>query len=243
MTNFVNQPNADGLVKLNGKITGYHRRRETASFVFTETDQTKMGIVAIAAAVAGLSGQAIAMASNATSMEEEADHVQFMLDGKPVKGWVWRSPFKEGDVVEVAAEWQGDHYEAFGIARPIDKTIALYPHCSRGKTCHIKNAFIWWLWLGFFGAFLLMLSISIIADGISVFTDIGLYATSGIMSVFFALMFTSLARKWMPFVRVAEKVFKTLGWANASNIDLVKTSKAQRTVKDAGEFGTFYFRY
>jgi hypothetical protein len=88
-----------------------------------------------------------------------------------------------------------------------------------------------------------MLSLGISIEGFSVFKDIGLYVTSGLMSVFFALMFTSLTRKWMPFVRVAEKGFKTLGWANASNIDLVKTSKAQRTEKDAGEFGTFYFRY
>jgi phage-related protein len=138
MTKFMNQPNADGLVKLNGKITGYHRRRETASFVFTETDQTKMGVAAIAAALAGLNEQAMGTAANVTSMEEEADHVQFMLNGQTVKGWVWRSPFKEGDVVEVAAEWQGDHYEAFGIARPSDKTIALFHIAHEVKHATLK---------------------------------------------------------------------------------------------------------
>lgn len=60
---------------------------------------------------------------------------------------------------------------------------------------------------------------------------------------FFALMTFSLSRKWMPFVRVAEKVFRTLELPNPGNIDLVKSSKAQRTEQDPGEFGTFYFRY
>lgn len=58
-------------------------------------------------------------------MDEEADYVEFVLEGQPIKGWVWRSPFQEGDEVEVAAEWQKDHYEVFGIARPVDHTIAL----------------------------------------------------------------------------------------------------------------------
>jgi hypothetical protein len=38
-------------------------------------------------------------------------------------------------------------------------------------------------------------------------------------------------------------VFKALEWSDASNIDLVKSSKSQRTEKDPGEFGTFYLRY
>jgi hypothetical protein len=60
---------------------------------------------------------------------------------------------------------------------------------------------------------------------------------------FLALMTYSMNRKWMPFVRLAEKVFRALELPNPSSIDLVRTSKAQRTDKDPGEFGTFYFRY
>src|SRR5690242_669596 len=107
----------EGMVKLSGTIANYKCTRASASFVFTDSDRTKLGVVAIAAGVAGLSGPAISTASYAASTEEEADYVEFELDGKPVKGWVWRSPFEEGDEVEVAAEWQGDHYEAGAIAR------------------------------------------------------------------------------------------------------------------------------
>jgi hypothetical protein len=242
MNNFADPPPTAGLVKLSGRITGYHHRRELASFVLTTDDQT-MGIIAIGAAVAGLSGQAVSVAGNTTCMEEEADYVQFMINHQCVKGWVWRSPFKEGDSIEVVAVSQKDHYEAFGIARPLDRTIALYPYCSRGRASHIKNAIKWWLWLGFLVQSMCLTALSLYVMGSAVFVKVEFYATLGASCVFYALMFTSLARNWMPYVSLAEKVFKTLGWPNPSNVDLVKSSKAPRLDSDPGEFGTFYFRY
>jgi hypothetical protein len=243
MNNFVDPPSTVGLVKLSGRITRYHHRRELASFVLTPGDQTTMDIIAIGAAVAGLSGQAISVAGNTTCMEEEADYVQFMINHQCVKGWVWRSPFKEGDIVEVVAVSQKDHYEAFGIARPHDRAIALYPHCSRGRASHIKNAIKWWLWLVFLGQSIFLTGLLLYIMGPAVFGEGVFYAGLGGSCAFYALMFASLARNWMPYVSLAEKVFKTLGWANPSNVDLVKSSKAQRLDGDPGEFGTFYFRY
>ncbi len=243
MSEFVDQPKLGGLVKLTGKLTTYQCRRETASFVLTSADQSGMGVVAIGAALAGLSGPAIATAANASTVEEEADHIKFSLDGNPVEAWLWRSPFKEGDCVEIAAEWQKDHYEAFGIARPSDRTIALYPHCSRGRIAHIKNATFWGFWLGFVGQFVFVTALGYFIMGFSIFTDPIYYGGLACLAVFIAVMSTSLARKWMPFVKVSEQVFKVLGWASPGKIDLVQSSKLQRTEKDPGEFGTFYFRY
>ncbi|MDI3384284.1 putative type VI secretion system effector [Xenophilus aerolatus] len=134
-----------GLVKLSGTITRYTCRRADASFFFTESDDMNIGVVAVAAALAGVSRPAVSTASYA-SAEEPADYLEFDLNGQPVKGWVWRSPFRECDVVDVAAEWRGDHYELAAIARPSDGTISLYPHCSRGTARHVKNAIKWWFW-------------------------------------------------------------------------------------------------
>lgn len=243
MTNFIESSTDAGLVKLSGRITNYRRQREEASFVLTTSDQTTMGIVAIAAGLAGLSGQAISTASNAGSLDEEADHIKFSLDGNQVEAWVWRSPFKEGDFVEIAAEWRVDHFEAFGIARPSDRTVALYPHCSRGRLAHAKNAFIWWIRLGFLAQIILMTPIGLYAMGTAALTEPYFYVALVSVVSFYGLMFTSLAWKWRPFVGVAEKVFKALDWSSPSSIDLVRSSKAQRVASDPGEFGTFYFRY
>ena len=239
------EPRPEGLVKLSGVIRNYKVTRASANFVFTDTDKTKLGVVAIAAGIAGLHGQAISTAASA-SAEEEADRVEFELDGKPVRGWLWRSPFEEGDEVEVAAEWTVDRYEAGAIVRPIDRTIALYPHCSRGKRAHAESFIKWGVVIILL--FLLIFEMSgIVIRGVD--RTIGLFLSSAhLWSVagvvlFFSIVTVSMARKWMVFVRLAEKVFRTLELPNPSNIDLVKTSKAQRKPDDPGEFGTFYFRY
>lgn len=233
-----------GLSKRTGTIRNYVVKRAEASFVFTDADKSKLGAVAIAAGLAGLGGQAMATAGYAASTEEHADYVEFDLDGLPVKGWVWRSPFKEGDQVEVVGEINGSHLEAAAIARPADRTIALYPHCSRGRRKHIVNAVKWWFigvsLLVLFICFLALLTISW-AGFVNILMEL-FYVAVGCYT-FFSFMTISLTRKWMPFVRVAEKVFRALEWPAPGNVDLVKSSKAQRRADDPAEFGTFYFRY
>ena len=236
---------AEGLVRLTGTIADYRCTRAEATFVFDDSDRTKLGVIAIAAGMAGLSGQAISTASSVTSAQEDADFVEFDLDGQPVKGWVWRSPFKEGDQVDVAAEWHRDHYETGAIARPADRTIALHPHCSRGTSRHVKNAIKWWFF-GVFGwlvFFLLTMLISFGWSGLIEMIPKGFQYVALCSYAFFGLATISLSYKWMPFVRLTEKVCRTLGFPDPGNVDLVKSSKAQRRPEDPGEFGTFYFRY
>ncbi len=246
MTEFLKHPSEATLVKLSGRIENYKCTRASASFVFTPADRTTMGAVAVAAGAAGLGGQAVALAANSGSLEEDADFIEFTLDGTTIEGWVWRSPFKEGDEVEVAAERRGNAFEAFGVARPADKTIALYPHCSRGRSRHYFNAARWWLILGTvcaasqYALFLYLGGTQALTemneDGLLQWATLGYYA-------FFGAMVLSLSRKWLPFVGVAENVFRTLGWTNPSMVDLKKRTKAQRTKNDPPECGAFYFRY
>jgi hypothetical protein len=247
MTEFINHPRPLGLIKLAGKMSNYQVSRQEASFIFTDGDKNTLGVIAIAASLAGMGGQAISVASNATSTAEEADYVKFNLGDKALQGWLWRSPFREGDEVEVAAEWQSDHYEVFSVARPSDKTIALYPHCSRAKARHIKNALTWWLITII--TFQLSLSIFFLTIGSDAFLDLwnymlyeAIWMPAGLM-IFLGIAITSMARQWMPFVRVADKVFVTLGLPNPQDIDLVKSSKKQRSSLDTPEFGSMYFRY
>jgi hypothetical protein len=249
LVNIISNSSVSDVVKITGKITAHQCARKSASFVFTENDQNKMGVIAIAAALAGLGGQAVAVASNATCVEEEADYVQFKLNGILVQGWVWRSPFAEGDDVQVAAQWLGDHYEAFGIARPSDKVIALYPHCSRAKMCHIYNAIKWWL-IMVVGVCLLVVGHPFVDAGFqgglaywSQFFQEGLGWIFALIFVFFGVAIASMAMKWMPFVSLAGKIFKTLELPHPGSIDLVNSSKRQRTAQDKDEFGVMYFKY
>lgn len=241
MTEFLN-PKEVKLEKLSGKITRYRCARASANFVLSRNDQRAMGIAAIAAAVGGLGGQATAIAGHVNDVEEAADYLDLDIDGKIAKGWVWRSPFMEGDIVDLAAGWQGEHYEIYGISRPADRTIALYPHCSRTKRRHIKIVLKWWLICNilFFGS---LMAWYVYLDGFNLFYKSEFYWMHGILMAIFILMFFSLSKKFMPFVHLSEKIFETLGLPNARDVDLVKSSKAQRTAEDPPEFGVFYFKY
>ena len=243
MTEFASQPNPNGLVKLSGTIKDLKVTRSSVSFVFTSSDQSKLGMLAVAAALAGLDGQAATAAHHAGDLEEPAEHLEFELDGQLVKGWVWRNPFKEGDVVSVAADKTGDHWEAFGIARTCDRMVALYPHCSRGLVSHYTNAFKWWVAGGSVFVIILYLLGIFLAGGMKLVKASEFHIGAGATMLFFGVMTFFLTRQWLPFVRVAEKVFRALELPNPSSIDLVKSSKAQRRPDDPGEYGTFYFRY
>jgi hypothetical protein len=251
LNGFVAHPRGKKLSKISGKIKNYVKTRDDAIFVFTENDKNAMGVVAISAALAGLGGQATSVAANASSMEESADYVEFEVNTNTIKGWLWRSPFGDGDDVHVAVEWQGEYYEIFGISRPLDRTIALYPHCSRSKVRHFKNAIKWWV-----VATLIMICSMFLVDytgreniqaSLNYWNEFfeesfGWYFLVGMLSAII-IPVIHLTLKWMPFVRVAEKVFTALELPNASNIDLVKSSKMQRTPEDPPEFGSMYFRY
>jgi hypothetical protein len=242
MDNFLSHPHVGEAVRLSGTIANYRCVHASASFVYSEGDQDRMGAVAIAAALVGMGGQAASLAGYASDMEEPADYVQFDLDGESIKGWVWRSPFKDGDVVDVAAEWDGNCYEAYGIARPADRIIALYPHCSRSKGRHIKNAIKWWA-ICSVAFYTFMLAMAGYIGGTGIVTDPTFLGISGSSTLVFIPMFISLSRQFMPFVRLAEKVFVVLGLPNAKDMDLVQSSQQQRTAADPAEFGTSYFRY
>jgi hypothetical protein len=242
MANFVNTPCDGKIVKLSGKITDYRCTSMSASFVYSQDGQYKMGAIAVAAALAGMSGQAASVAGYTSALEEPAEYLEFNLNGDLVKGWVWRSPFKEGDVVDIAAEWRRDHYEAYGITRPTDRIIALYPHCSRSRWQHIKVSIkLWVIWnILFFGISALGATFLFEKE---ILQEPAFLSIAGFIALMWILMFVSLSTKYMPFVRLSEKVFIALDLPNAENLDLIKLSKQSRSAEDPPEFGKFYFRY
>ena len=238
------------LEKLTGTIKSYKKTRGHANFFFAKGDRSAMGLVAIAAAAVGAGGAAMGTAMASSDLEEEADYVEFTLAGKPVRGWLWRSPFAEGDRVEIVGEWQHDHFEVAAIARPKDNTLALYPHCSRGAIGHAINAAKWWLIgtsasMGFVWLFFALVHFSHddwpAAEFVG-FQPLFLWISLGFY-IFFGAFAVHTSWRWMKFVRVAEQVFSAFGWPNPSNIDLPKRTKAQRKLGDPAECGVFYFRY
>ncbi|MDR9839860.1 putative type VI secretion system effector [Herbaspirillum huttiense] len=233
----------DGLMKITGTIKAYVSKRDEASFVLTRKDKTGMGMVAVALAATGIGGQAIGTASNAANMQEEADYVEFELDGRPVKGWLWRSPFKEGDAVDAVVTWQGAHFELVALANPGDRVIALYPHCVRGRRAFYALVFRWWfIFCGIITPVSTSLLIWLSGSYRYLFALPFWGAWAGIALGWTFVIFM-LMRQWIPFGKAAQRVFSVLGLKDPSGVDLKKTTRSQRKPSDPPEMGAFFFRY
>ncbi|WP_370682140.1 putative type VI secretion system effector [Comamonas sp. GB3 AK4-5] len=131
------------MVLLKGCIENYRASTQQVNFFEAVVERKKMAAASAAAALAGMGGIAVGTALlGSDDMKEDCDLVEFELNGKKLEGYLWLSPFQEGDHVEVAAEPLADgSYFLYGMCRPLDKIIALAPHCTRGKIAHYWMSF------------------------------------------------------------------------------------------------------
>ncbi|KVS49134.1 hypothetical protein WK39_31405 [Burkholderia cepacia] len=238
---------SDQMQLLRGRIGNLRKSRCSQDFFFTDADRAKMGATAIAAGVVGLGGVAVGLSGMAMDTTDEADLLEFELEGKSVKAWVWWSVFAEGDEVEIVAERWGDIWRAFGIRRISDKIVALHPHCSRGRCAHYRASFRWG---GMFLALALAVAYFIIAcfaifkggapiDSLLIGCAMGSLGSAAI----FSLITYRISRKMMGFVRFAEGIFEGFGWKDVKNIDLPAITKKGKKPGDPGALGVLYFRY
>jgi hypothetical protein len=123
-----NQESNNHIVLLRGAISGLNRSRRSHDFVLTEIQHQQVGVTALAASVKGMGATGIGLIGMAGNADEEADWVEFELDGKQVKGWLWMLPMRNGDTVEVVAEPTGNNrYVAYAVKRDGDDLLAVYP--------------------------------------------------------------------------------------------------------------------
>ncbi|MBN3839381.1 putative type VI secretion system effector [Burkholderia sp. Ac-20349] len=232
---------------LRGHIKDLRSTRQFQEFLFTDADRTAMGATAVVAGLAGLGGVAIGLAASADDTAEEAALLEFELDGKSIRAWVWLSVFKEGDEVEIVAEPFGEIWRAFGIRRVSDRIVALHPHCSRGRYAHYKATARWWF-LIYSSMMLVMVFLGLVVipfkeihDWFAVFY---MYAVGGGMAAaVFGVIAFNISRKFMGFVRLAEGIFSGFGWKNVKNIDLPAITKKSKQPGEPGALGVLYFRY
>lgn len=234
---------------LRGRVQNLRKTRCSQDFFFTRENSAKMGATAIAAGLLGLGGIATGLSATAIDTTEEADLLEFELDGKSVRAWVWLSVFDEGDEVEVVAEQWGDVWQGFGIRRVSDRIVALHPHCSRGRYAHYRASLLWWMKvtvpllliayiLLFFVGFLKSMSLQ---DWAKILPVASLGFLTG--AALYGLIAYRIAGKFMGFVRLAEGIFLGFGWKNVEHIDLPALTKKAKRPSDPGALGVMYFRY
>ncbi|WP_155634696.1 putative type VI secretion system effector [Burkholderia cepacia] len=238
---------SDQMQLLRGRIGNLRKSRCSQDFFFTDADRAKMGATAIAAGVVGLGGVAVGLSGMAMDTTEEADLIEFELDGKPVKAWVWWSVFSEGDEVEVVAERWGETWQAFGVRRLSDKIVALHPHCSRGRFAHYRASFRWggvFFAAAMITAYFIIACFAVFKGGVPIENLIITCALGTLVSALgYGFITYRVARKMMGFVRLAEGIFEGFGWKDVKNIDLPAITKKGKKPGEPGALGILYFRY
>jgi hypothetical protein len=241
------QESNNSTILLRGAISGLEQSRRSHDFVLTEIQHHQIGVTAIAASVMGMGAAGIGLIGMAGSAEEEADWVEFQLDGKNMQGWLWMMLMRNGDDVEVVAEPMGNNrYVVYAVKRNGDGLLAVYPHATAGRKTHYRKSVKIWMWCTIL-AYLGVISIFVMQNGLAIlleenmqlFLPIGLAFCSAISAV----IAFRVSQKFMGFVRIAEVIFKTFGWSDIENIDLRKTSRANRNEDKTPSFGNLYFRY
>lgn len=235
------------MVLLRGVISGLNRSRRSHDFVLTNVQHQQIGVTAIAASIMGMGATGIGLIGMASNADEEADWVEFELDGKHVKGWLWMMPMRNGDTVEVVSEPLGNnHYVAYAVKRRGDDLLAVYPHATAGRRVHYRKSVKAWTWCAFF-AFLSLLLFFVMPEGwgslLNSDMQMGLLSAFTIWIAFSAVIAFRVSRKLMGFVRLAETIFTTFGWPDVENIDLRQTSRENRRENKLPNFGNLYFRY
>nr|KUY54550.1 D-alanyl-D-alanine carboxypeptidase [Burkholderia oklahomensis EO147] len=138
-------------------------------------------------------------------------------------------------------------YRAFAILRPFDRTIALYPHCSRGRQAFFKNVaklfllFFAFVVFGFGGLLAVVFFVKGYGNWMSVLELISM--VSGALFVIYGIIAINIERKFMNFVRMAEGIFEVLSWEKVWRIDLPGKSKIARRVEGRPGLGGLYFKY
>ena len=232
---------------LRGKISNLERSRRSHDFLMTKVQHHQIGATAIVSSAMGMGAASIGLIGMAGNSDEEADWVEFEIDGKQIQGWLWMMPMRNGDNVEVVAEKMGhDRYVAYAVKRDGDDLLAVYPHATAGRWVHYRNSLKAWMWWTII-AHLALLLFFVMKRGWGVLLESDMHFVFPIIfalcSTIFAAIAISVSIRLMAFVKIAEKIFKTFGWPDINNIDLRKTSKENRRENTLPNFGTFYFRY
>ncbi len=234
---------------LRGKIVNLRKKRCRRDFFFTDSDRARMGATAIAAGLAGLGGVAAGLGSMSMDTAEEADLVEFEIDSKPIRAWLWISVFQEGDDVEVVAEPDGDIWMGYGIRRISDGVVALHSHCSRGRYAHYKASLSWFVKIAgsllianFLLGAIVMYARSLPVAEVVPFLLVSL-ASSAALALTYGVIAYRTSMRYMGFVRLAEGIFQIFGWPNVEDIDLPAITKKNKKLGDAGALGILFFRY
>ncbi|PLR40816.1 hypothetical protein CYR55_05935 [Chimaeribacter californicus] len=237
-----------GLCKITGELEAFSRQRCQADFEVDFYRTNPLPNASDAQRLAGSPALGALLASEDKPLVSTADYIQGQIKGMPFRGWVGMTDLKAGDEVEMVAEWQTDHYEVYAIAYPAERIISVCPECEMGRYAYgwlrVKYMFI--LFLFFMMLFCFGMSSVIDGDYLTALRELfnmqyygELWAIAMVIYALIAIVIAISAYKaYAPTTcKLAEDIFRTMGWASPEKIDLNKTTaRHERRLKRQGKW-------
>ena len=247
--------NVEGLQRLSGRIDNLKVATTTVDDFITDVDRSALKGTAAATALAGSAGLGIGLLAVDANTSSEANLMTFDLEqpnGRRIKvqACVWQSPFKNGDEVEVVAEFVGGTWKGVAVARPLDRLVAVYPMCTHGRRAHWNKVAKWW-WrvsamviVGSSICFFLVGYLTSGGEDVDYLVMTGIFSTAAtLMAAILAVIAWRIGRKFGKLVPMSERIFGVFGWNDPRSVDLYATTKSKRCVDDPDSMGESYFRY
>lgn len=216
---------------LHGVISDLVVERVEQDFLREQSDRVAASGAAAGLAMAGMAGAASGALLASSGSADPVECFTATIAGIHVAGRFSRVGFKNGDEVDMVVEPMNDGSSAaFAVRRLSDHTIWMYPHCSRGSRAHWKHA-LRMIPVVFLALGLLLSTFFLLADyfyddptpgGFYLVIAILVSVNSLIASLYLPI---KIARKWKPFVELAEQIFATLGYDEPSCVDLERENR------------------
>jgi hypothetical protein len=235
---------------LSGTLSDLYIENGDENFIPSSATQLAGGGAAAGLALAGLAGAA----TNALFVAGGGvDQVQFFtatLSNNRIAGRFSKIWFENGDELEVAAKPQSDGtYAAYAVRRLSDKTLWMFPHCSRGMKPHWR--FAWKMAVVFvfsFSAGMNILGISAVGFDDFWSAKVFLLPFGFVNAIVFGCYFAlNTARRWKPFVATAEAIFRAFGYQHPETVDMPKQNslywKRYAKPEEERKFAPWVFRY
>ncbi|HGM6069938.1 TPA: putative type VI secretion system effector [Stenotrophomonas maltophilia] len=231
-----------------GIISDLRVKHVVENVFWREGDPSGIAATGAIAAALGLSGPAAGMAMmSAEEMAEPVTRVEFRLGETQVEGLLWNWPFSEGDRVKIVGS-RGDNKKFFALSVLDEdkRLIVSYPHISSGSGAHWIGVLKYTLIFALPSAALFTLSIGVASIDEApldwFFLKWLIYTFSGCVFVS-CIIGVGIGSRFARYTRMADSIFKSLGWVNGKYINLRRITKLNRSVDDHPALGDTYFRY
>ncbi len=231
-----------------GIISDLRVKHVVENLFWRESDPSGIAATGAIAAALGLSGPAAGMAMmSAEEMAEPVTRVEFRLGETKVEGLLWNWPFGEGDRVKVVGKRGEDgKFFALSVLDENKRLIVSYPHVSSGSWAHWIGVMKYTLMFALPSAalYVLVAGFGSINEG-----PWDWYSLKRFFYIFLSCVSVSciigirIGSRFTRYARMADAIFKSLGWVNGKYINLRRITKLNKSVDDHPALGDTYFRY